>query len=557
MILHVSLFPTFIYQTSLAIRLPKRVGGNSLQADTEPFQTPSVAVLLRFFLQAEPRILLANEREAKTQDLTVEANIELHEIATLFELYYHTRAFLFMSSELPLLTAVRLYASHTDDVVVKIDENTSQIKGKITTMQSDASRIDARLQVLQRAVKKLERHLDDQEREELLGEGKAQEEQDVNGNDSSSAAIQPGCNRMSVASYNTSLRRSLRDLNSIISSSSAMSRMSSLFISAIPESPEMDNSHFGEQPSQKSSLASAQEVDGTLEDDEQYRAFIEKTLAGLKVDEESESESELSTMSSLEESSPALGDLDDGCFDHRIDFDQTSEGYDWDSEAANLPAIRSWVALDSLRPSPRPSSYLQDPKSPPLPPALHREQVSESAIETIRRPEPPAPAIVPVSDSMSLVLVDLKNRVEDWRGHNPETFGNLILHEVLLITRPINPNRTKNYHIYLFESIILCCGASSPKTKKGFWRSKKSDKSGLEASQLRLNGRIFMRNVKNVVAHSKDGKHSMQVFWSIDHNEENFSIYFNDADTMRTWIWHINLQSKASHPLIENPYGEF
>ena len=472
--------------------------------------------------------------------------MELHETAALFELCYHTRAFLLMSYALFLLTAVRLYASHTDDVVVKIDENTSQIKGNIKTMQSDASRIDAHLNVLQRAVKKLERHLDDQEREELLGEGKAQGDQDVDGTDSPSADNRPGSNRMSVASYNSSLRRSLRDLNSIISSSSTMSRMSSSLNPAIPESAEMNNSDFGEHPSQERSLSSGQEVDGTLEDDEKYRAFIEKTLAGLKVDEYSESE--LSTTPTLEENSPALGELDDGYFYHHIDFDQTSEGYDWDSKAANFSAIRPWVTLGRLQVSPRPSNYLQDPRPPPLPPALHKRQVSESAIETIRRPEPPAPAIVPVSDSMSLVLVNLKERVEDWKGHNPEHFGDLILHEVLLIT---TPKQLNTYHIYLFKRILLCCKAFSPRDTKGFfWRSKKSDKSSLQASQLQLKGQIFTHDVKNVVSHSKDGQYRMQVFWKGDFDEESFSIHFNDEDTMRTWIWHVNLQSEASNPLI-------
>ena len=462
--------------------------------------------------------------------------MRLYETATLFELCYHTRAFLFMSYALFLLTAVRLYASHTDDVVVKIDENTSQIKGNIKTMQSDASRIDARLNVLQRAVKKLERHLDDQEREELLEGGKAQRDQDVDETDSPSVDIGPGSNRMSVASYNSSLRRSLRDLNSIISSSSAMSRMSSLLNPAIPESAEMDNSGYGEHPSQEGSLSSGQEVDGPLEDDEKNQAFIERTLVGLQVD--GYLETELSMTPTLKKNSPTLAELNDYYFDHRIYFDQTPEGHDWDSKAANFPATRPWVTLNRLPVSPRPSSYLQDPRPPPLPPALHKRQVSESAIETIRRPEPPAPAIVPISNSMSLVLVNLKERVEDWKGHNPEHFGDLILHEVLMITEPNDLRHT--FHIYLFERILLCCKPFSPKNssdKKGsLQRSKLSDQSHLQASPLRLKGRIFMYNVKNVVPYSKDGQYRMQVFWKGDADEESFMIHFHDEDTMRTWI---------------------
>ncbi|KAK3178037.1 hypothetical protein OEA41_000169 [Lepraria neglecta] len=265
-----------------------------------------------------------------------------------------------------------IYASHTDDVVVKIDKNTSQIKGNLENMQSDASRIDTRLKVLQKAVKRLERHLDDQEREELLGEGEAQGDQAVDPIDSPSANNRPESNRTSVASYNSSLRRSLRDLGSIISSSSAMSRMPSMLISAVPESAE-------QHPSQKGGLVMAQEEggNGALEDDEKYRAFIE-TVASLKLDEDPDSE--LSTTPTFQENSPDLGDLDDNHTGHRIGFDTTSEGHDWDSEAANPSAISPCGALEALQLLPRPPDYLQNPRPPPLPPGLHRRQVSESAI---------------------------------------------------------------------------------------------------------------------------------------------------------------------------------
>ena len=271
-----------------------------------------------------------------------------------------------------------------------------------------------------------------------------------------------------------------------------------------------------------------------------------KTVADLKVD--GYSGAELSTSPTLKEYSPALGELDDNWFDHRVDFDQTSEGYDGDSEAANFPATRPRITLDRLPVSPRPSNYLQDP-GPPLPPGLHRRQVSESAIETIQRPEPPAPAIVPVSDSMSLVLVDFKERVKDWKGHNPEQLGDLMLHEVLLI---INSNNvTRIYHAYLFEHIMFLCKVFSPRTKKGsFWRSKKPDKSSLQASELQLKGRIHMRDVTDVCyTFPGDGQYRMHLSWKGDSNEEEFSICFNDQNLMMTWGVTVNLQSKASKRL--------
>lgn len=235
-------------------------------------------------------------------------------------------------------------------------------------MQSDASRIDTRLKVLQKAVKRLERHWDDQEMEDLPGEGEAQGDQDVDPIDSPSANNRSESNRTSVASYNSSLRRSPRDLGSIISSSSAMSHMPSMLILAVPESAEMDDSKFGENPSQKDGLVTDQEEGGNWasEDDEKYRAFREETVASLSIDEDPDSE--LSTTPTFQENLHDLGDLDDNHTDRHIGFDTTSEGHDWVPEAANTSAINPWGTLEALQLLPRPPNCLQNPRPPPLPP---------------------------------------------------------------------------------------------------------------------------------------------------------------------------------------------
>ena len=131
----------------------------------------------------------------------------------------------------------RLYASHTDNIVVKIDDNTSQMKGNLENMQSDASRIDARLKVLQQSVQNLERHLDEEERKITRNEGQIEDEQEPEPINLSNAETRSQSYRMSVASYNSSLRRSLRHLESIISSNSAMSRVPSMLSPPFPSQP--------------------------------------------------------------------------------------------------------------------------------------------------------------------------------------------------------------------------------------------------------------------------------------------------------------------------------
>ena len=61
----------------------------------------------------------------------------------------------------------------------------------------------------------------------------------------------------------------------------------------------------------------------------------------------------------------------------------------------------------------------------------------------------------------------------------------------------------KQYKVYLFERILLCCkelNPNKPKTKLG---TKTTDKKG--RPKLQLKGRIFMQNVTDITKFSKNG----------------------------------------------------
>jgi cell division control protein 24 len=71
-------------------------------------------------------------------------------------------------------------------------------------------------------------------------------------------------------------------------------------------------------------------------------------------------------------------------------------------------------------------------------------------------------------------------------------------------------NARKQYEIFLFECILLCCKEVSPgksRDKKDKTRSQ-GPKIRNRNAKLQLKGRIFMANVTDVVSLSKPGKFS-------------------------------------------------
>jgi hypothetical protein len=80
------------------------------------------------------------------------------------------------------------------------------------------------------------------------------------------------------------------------------------------------------------------------------------------------------------------------------------------------------------------------------------------------------------------------SRVDDWKGHCVCTFGPLLRFGKFTISRSttVDPSTfsIRQYHIYLFSNILLCCRKRSRKDAYG--------------RDLALKGRIFLRNVKEM-----------------------------------------------------------
>ncbi|TKX23303.1 Rho guanine nucleotide exchange factor scd1 [Elsinoe australis] len=149
---------------------------------------------------------------------------------------------------------------------------------------------------------------------------------------------------------------------------------------------------------------------------------------------------------------------------------------------------------------------------------------------------------------------ELTGRVEDWKGHKVEQFGELLLYGTFTVLKSdsgTSKDSEREYHVYFFESILLCCKDIDPNKAKNKMKGKPLvDKKG--KPKLQLKGRIFMQNVTDVVSTAKQGSYSCQIFWKGDPGIENFTIRFLTEDLMQKWYQKLVEQKKLWQEIASN-----
>ncbi|KAH9949641.1 hypothetical protein B0H21DRAFT_777232 [Amylocystis lapponica] len=157
---------------------------------------------------------------------------------------------------------------------------------------------------------------------------------------------------------------------------------------------------------------------------------------------------------------------------------------------------------------------------------------------------------------------NLEGRVEDWKGHHISNFGSLLLDDIFSVTKS---EVDREYHVFLFEKIILCCkefvapptngkkvGKSNSILKKptvptplvlpGAAPSKKRN------TPLLLKGRIFLNNVTSAVPRVSAGQYSLAVYWRGDDDLEFFTLRCRNEEQLKMWENQLNrlIQETAS-----------
>ncbi|KAH6716569.1 BcCDC24, RhoGEF protein [Leptodontidium sp. MPI-SDFR-AT-0119] len=177
-------------------------------------------------------------------------------------------------------------------------------------------------------------------------------------------------------------------------------------------------------------------------------------------------------------------------------------------------------------------------------------------------------------------LEDLCARVDDWKNHRVDHFGELLQHghfpvvtgksDVQKEVRPLFSlvqnlgilcPHYEQYTIYLFERILLCCKDLNPNKSKdklmGAQKDKKDrkdksrNKEPNKNAKLQLKGRIFMTNVTEVMSLAKQGSYTVQIFWKGDPGVENFIIRFSNEETMRKWYEGVDGQRKQHASTVQ------
>jgi len=100
------------------------------------------------------------------------------------------------------------------------------------------------------------------------------------------------------------------------------------------------------------------------------------------------------------------------------------------------------------------------------------------------------------------VVKELERRVEDWKGHSVSSFGVLLLEDVFIMSKD---DSEREYHVYLFEKILLCCKEMAQRRPQTPGRGLLTQRRPKRAS-LQLKGRIFIHNISAVVNNSRSGR---------------------------------------------------
>ncbi|KAJ6499333.1 hypothetical protein C8R45DRAFT_898338 [Mycena sanguinolenta] len=156
----------------------------------------------------------------------------------------------------------------------------------------------------------------------------------------------------------------------------------------------------------------------------------------------------------------------------------------------------------------------------------------------------------------------LYSRVDDWKGHHLENFGELLLDDIFVVTKS---DIDREYHVFLFEKIILCCKealGAPPNGKKVSKNNsilkKQSAPPSLAAlpgragqkrnTPLLLKGRIFLGNVTQAVPVSPrnstisgvPAQFPLAVWWKGDDDLEFFTLRCTREEQMKQWESQIN-----------------
>ncbi|PKY02566.1 RhoGEF GTPase [Aspergillus campestris IBT 28561] len=149
-------------------------------------------------------------------------------------------------------------------------------------------------------------------------------------------------------------------------------------------------------------------------------------------------------------------------------------------------------------------------------------------------------------EHLATAFKELDERVDDWKSLKIDSFGALLRYGTYSVVKGDNgKDSEREYHIYLFERILLCCKDINPNKQKAKLTISKDKPAGpiKGKPRLQLKGRIYMANVTDILCSQKPGQYRIQIFWKGDPGVvDNFVIRYQNEDTMSKWYKDIDNQ---------------
>lgn len=206
--------------------------------------------------------------------------------------------------------------------------------------------------------------------------------------------------------------------------------------------------------------------------------------------------------------------------------------------------------MPSRHPGPRPfdrqsSTPVQSPPPPPSrnlwaspAPQNHTTSVDRSPqTDSARSPSPdwagrtsPLPeersGSTQPSGPLQAVVDDLRRRMVDWKGHDPDTFGALQLYDLLAVRRTHN---AREFLIFLFEETLLCVDEDA----------KHLPASPNDKAPLRLRGRVYVRHITHVEETSPSPSELTLTIEMEQTELDAFVMQFKDRSSLEVWKFKI------------------
>ncbi|TPX63017.1 hypothetical protein PhCBS80983_g00047 [Powellomyces hirtus] len=130
-------------------------------------------------------------------------------------------------------------------------------------------------------------------------------------------------------------------------------------------------------------------------------------------------------------------------------------------------------------------------------------------------------------DENRRIKADVFERVEDWKGLNISEFGSLLLSDKFPMN---NGEAEKDFELFLFENILLCCKDTGKKRK-----SKKGTKD--DATVFALKGNIYIERMDSIADETIPAQQRFQlkVFWRDGMDMESFVLRCRNAEQVNLW----------------------